>query len=124
MKKIILIILLIFSQLIHSQAQREMTEKAKNDYNMSENQLNTIYFQILKTHKSNPIFVKHFKKNQQIWTKLKKSEIELKYPKIRKSEYGSVLPMCKWIYLTKINKARIKKLNSWFEKAIEGDVCN
>jgi len=53
MKKITLIIILIFSQHIYSQTQQEMSEKEKINYNISENELNIVYNQILEQNKIN-----------------------------------------------------------------------
>ena len=124
MKKITLIIILIFSQHIYSQTQQEMSEKEKINYNISENELNIVYNQILEQNKINSDFLKKFKKTQRTWNTLKKLEVDLKYPKTKRYEYGSVFSMCKWIYLTDINKKRIKELKTWLKKTEEGNVCN
>ena len=124
MKKITLIIILIFCQHIYSQTQQEMSEKEKINYNISENELNIVYNQILEQNKINSDFLKKFKKTQRTWNTLKKLEVDLKYPKAKRYEYGSVFSMCKWIYLTEINKRRIKKLKTWLKKTEEGNVCN
>ncbi len=123
MKKILIIFILILSQQIISQTQGEMNEKAKIDYVKTDNKLNSIYNQILTEYNSDSLFIQNLKKAQRIWVDFRDAEVEMKYPSIDKSEYGSVFPMCRWMYLTNLTENRIEKLNEWIIGIEEGDVC-
>jgi len=127
MNKILIIIILFFTQQIYSQTQREMNENAKTDFVQSDNKLNSNYKLILTEYELDTTFIKNLKIAQRIWIKFRDAEVEMKYPTSNKSEYGSVFPMCRWIYLTNLTEIRIQKLNEWIigieEEEEEEDVC-
>ena len=123
MKKILIIFILILSQQIISQTQGEMNDKANIDYVKADNKLNSIYNQILIEYNSDSQFIQNLKKAQRIWIDFRDAEVEMKYPSIDKSEYGSVFPMCRWMYLTELTEMRIIKLDEWINGIEEGDVC-
>jgi len=97
-----MLFILIFSQQIFSQTQFEMNQEARDEYVKSDDQLNKVYNIILEEYKLDSIFIERLKTTQQIWIKLRDEQVEMKYPKSDKSHYGSVFPMRRWIYLTKL----------------------
>ena len=123
MKNILIIFILIFSQQISSQTQLEMNEKAKSDYLKTEDNLKSIYNRIITEYKSDSTFISNLKKTQRIWINLRDAEVEMKYPSTEKSSFGSVFPMCKWIYLTNLTENRIHKLKEWIIGIEEENVC-
>ena len=122
MKKTLLILMILTFNLIHSQTQRELNIESKKEYVDSDNELKLIYKTILTDYKKDTTFVKNLKSSQRLWIKLRSADLKVKYPNERRV-YGSVYPMCKWIYLKDLTESRIDKLLEWTKGTEEGDVC-
>lgn len=125
MKNVVSIILgvLLLVSFSYSQSQMEMNQNASNANNDADKKLNAVYQKILKLYSKNDLFVKNFKTAQKFWLQYREAQIEMKYPKRSKGYYGSVLPMCQANYLEELTNIRVKQLEVWLNKPIEGDVC-
>jgi hypothetical protein len=49
--------------------------------------------------------------------------MKAKYPHREDGYYGSVQPMCWYMYITDLTDDRTKKLKAWLTRIEEGDVC-
>ena len=107
-----------------TQNQSEMNREAVESYQKAEKELNSTYKKVLEKYKSDTIFIDNLRTAQGVWIKFKDAELELKYPKRGPGHYGSVLPMCKALYLAILTEKRIETLNNILKDPQEGDVCN
>lgn len=123
MKRILLILMIIFFNFTYSQTQRELNNKAKQEHIASDNELNFIYKSILTEYKKDTTFIKNLKNSQRLWVKFRDAELKVKYPKVSRNDYGSVYPMCKWIYLKELTESRSEKLLEWIIGTEEGNMC-
>ncbi len=106
-----------------AQTQTNLNQTAGKSYQSADKQLNTTYQQVLKAYKNDAVFIRNFKVAQRLWVQLRDAELKAKYPDRHDGYYGSVLPMCKLIYLKQLTDERTKKLNIWLTGIPEGDVC-
>lgn len=61
---------------------------------------------------------------QRAWLSFRDAQIDLLYPHRQEANYyGTVLPMCINIELTRITLVQIKNLNRWLHPSEEGDAC-
>jgi uncharacterized protein YecT (DUF1311 family) len=124
MRIILTLICLVLFQTINAQTQSEMNEEAYNQYTMVDEKLNEVYQNIRKEYKNDTLFLDNLKKTQRIWITYRDAELEMKYPKSDKSfNYGSVYPLCKFLFLKNITEERIKTLQVWLNGIDEGEVC-
>jgi uncharacterized protein YecT (DUF1311 family) len=100
-----------------------MNKDAYNDYLQADKQLNVTYTAILKKYKSDLIFIKNLRNAQRIWVQFRDAEMLAKYPKRPDGHYGSIYPMCWYIYLQGLTEERTQTLKEWLTGAEEGDVC-
>ncbi len=125
MKKILLFILLaVFVSFCMAQTQSELNDNAKNKYEFADNELKKVYVDILKEYKADAAFIKNLKKSQTLWAQFRNAEMKLKYPEHTPGYYGSVQPMCWWVYKEELTRQRIKVLKIWLDGVEEGDVCH
>ena len=116
--------LLFFSSII-AQTQSEMNEAEMRDYKVADQELNSVYNQILNDYNEDINFIAKLKTSQLQWIKFRDTEVEMKYPEPDKqSSYGTMFPMCKYNYLTMLTVERTKKLNEWLNPIANGEGCS
>ena len=121
--KFILTLLSLFLHLTcFSQTQAEMNAEAMENYKKTDKELNAVYKKLLADKKSDTLFIKNLKTSQRIWITFRDAEINLKYPEREPGYYGSILPLCYYLYLQELTADRIKTLNTYLSHE-EGDVC-
>ena len=106
------------------QSQGEMNEDAAKDYQKADKELNNVFQEILKEYKEDTAFIKNLKVAQKIWVQFRDAEMKAKYPDREDGYYGSVQPMCWYLYKTELTEERSKKLKVWLTGIEEGDVCS
>jgi uncharacterized protein YecT (DUF1311 family) len=106
------------------QSQRELNEDAAKDYQKADKELNNVFQEILKEYKKDTAFIKNLKVAQKIWVQFRDAETKAKYPDREDGYYGSVQPMCWYLYKTELTEERLKKLKVWLTGIEEGDVCS
>jgi uncharacterized protein YecT (DUF1311 family) len=104
------------------QSQGEMNNEEYRNYKKAESELNTVYQRIIREYNTDPEFVNNLKAAQRLWIQFRDAELKARYPD--KGQYGSVLPMCRYIFLTQLTEERINTLKVWLEGIPEGDVCS
>jgi uncharacterized protein YecT (DUF1311 family) len=115
---------LLFSSLI-AQTQSEMNESVMKDYKMSDQELNSVYNQILIDYKDDINFIAKLKTSQLQWIRFRDTELEMKYPEPDKqASYGTMFPMCKYSYLALLTEERTKKLKEWLTPRMDGEGCS
>ena len=112
----------IFYLTSFAQTQAEMNVEAQENYKKADQELNTVYKKLLTANKSDTLFIKNLKTSQRIWITFRDAEINLKYPDKDPGYYGSIHPMCYYLYLAELTNDRIKTLNSYLTSE-EGNVC-
>lgn len=100
-----------------------MNEDVYKEYQRADKELNTVYTAILKKYKSDVVFIKNLRNAQRIWVQFRDAEMLAKYPERPAGEYGSIQPMCWYIYLQELTQERTAKLKTWLNSSEEGDVC-
>jgi uncharacterized protein YecT (DUF1311 family) len=106
------------------QTQLEMNEAAQAKFNQADKQLNIVYKKILTSYSRDSNFIAQLKASQRIWIQFRDAEMKMKFPEKDQSNYGSVFPMCWYIYLEELTVERTKKLKRWLTGAKEGEVCS
>lgn len=116
--------LLFFSSLI-AQTQSEMNESVMKEYKVADQELNSVYNQILNDYKEDINFIAKLKTSQLQWIKFRDTEIEMKFPEPDKqASYGTMFPMCKYSYLALLTEERTKKLKEWLTPRAHGEGCS
>ena len=69
-------------------------------------------------------FIKNLKVAQRLWVQFRDAQLAMKFPERGNGYYGSMLPMCKTLYLQELTERRVKELEVWLVKGEEGDVCS
>ena len=113
MNRLLLLFFLTISLSGFSQTQSEMSSEAAESYQEADKELNSTYKKVLQKYKSDTVFVDNLKIAQRIWIKFRDAELELKYPHREAGYYGSVLPMCKSLYLKGLTEIRTKTLTEF-----------
>ena len=107
-----------------AQTQGQLNEEAKNKYQKADKELNSSYQKILTEYKEDTAFIKNFQTAQLLWVQFRDADMKAKYPDREIGYYGSVQPMCWYMYLTDLTEERTKKLKVWLIGIEEGDVCS
>jgi len=118
---IIFCLAIIFS---FAQSQGEMNEEEAKNYQKADKELNTVYQRIIKEYKDDTAFIRNLKNAQRIWVQFRDAEMKAKYPDRKDTYYGSVQPVCWYLYKTDLTEERTKKLKVWLTGIEEGDVCS
>jgi len=124
MNRLLLLVFLTISLCSFSQTQSEMNGEVTESFKKADKELNLTYKKVLEKYKSDTVFIENLRIAQRIWIKFRDAELELKYPKREVGYYGSVLPMCKALYLTGLTEKRTVTLTEFLKGVEEGDVCN
>jgi len=90
----------------------------------ADNELNSVYKQILEKYKDDKLFISKLEKAQSNWLKFRDAHLESVYPGKNKTfYYGSAYPVCANRIMTELTQQRIKQLKLWLNGIQEGDVC-
>lgn len=116
--------LLVSMTYCSGQTQLDLNEAEHKEYLKADKELNSIYQKVLKEYKEDAAFVKNLKAAQKIWIQFRDAEMKVKYPDREPGHYGSVQPMCRSTYLTRLTNERINTLKVWLDGIEEGDVCS
>jgi uncharacterized protein YecT (DUF1311 family) len=123
--KQILTSLLFFACLTgFSQTQAEMNTNAKDSYQKTDAELNSVYQKIMIKNKSDTAFIKNLRASQKIWIKFRDAELKVRFPDREPEYYGSMYPMCVSMYLEGLTKERIATLKKFLDGSIGNDGCN
>ena len=123
MKKNILLSFLLFILVNCSlgQTQSEMTKQSGDEAKNTNNKLNLIYKQILKTYSKDTLFIRNLKASQKAWSYYRNSQIKTKFPDYSNHHYGSMLSMCVTKYSKQLTEKRIIELEAWLIGSEQGD---
>ncbi len=125
MRQIIAFIFINIALTSFSQTQLKINQTATEQYSLADEELNSVYSQILTEYKNDSIFIEKLKISQRLWIKFRDAELDMKFPEANKRlNYGSIYSMCSADYLTELTKQRTKKLKEWLEPIPEGDGCS
>jgi len=105
------------------QTQGEMNQGAAGEFRAADEELNSVYRQILEDYAEDDVFITNLKEAQRCWIAFRDAQLKMKFPDREPGYYGSVLPMCEATYLTELTQDRIKALKVWLDGVDEGDVC-
>jgi uncharacterized protein YecT (DUF1311 family) len=124
MKTFTILLFLCFGLNGLGQTQLEMNETAQAKFNQADKQLNILYKKILTSYSQDTNFILQLKNSQRIWIQFRDAEMKMRFPEKDQSNYGSVFPMCWYIYMEELTVERTKKLKRWLTGAKEGEVCS
>ena len=125
MKRIISInVLILIASFSFAQNQVELNKDANNQFEKADKELNKIYNTILKSYRSDTVFIKNLKRSQKLWVQLRDVEMIVKFPDREHKYYGSVQPMCWSLYKAELTTRRLSELKLWVNGVEEGDVCS
>jgi uncharacterized protein YecT (DUF1311 family) len=122
----LLIFLLLYNNKLHAQTQSEMNSEANRDYKTTENELNSVYKNVIEIYKEDTLFIRKLKNAQKAWIVFRDAHMNSLYPMAENSPraYGSVFPMCYSSELEKITKTRIKELKVWLVGYDDSECCS
>jgi uncharacterized protein YecT (DUF1311 family) len=120
---ILAIFTLFAASLAQAQTQGEMNAEAAAEFNGVDEQLNSIYQQILSDYADDEVFIASLKEAQRSWLVFRDAQLKMRYPDREPGYYGSILPLCEMTYLTELTQDRIKALQVWIDGIQEGDMC-
>ena len=68
-------------------------------------------------------FIKSVNNVQQKWIEYRDAQIDMLFP--NGTEYGSILPVCIYMYATELTYSRIEMVRLWLDgfEEVEGDMC-
>ena len=107
-----------------AQTQGEMNQDAAGEFKAADKELNAIYQQILEDYADDDVFLANLKEAQRCWITFRDAQLKMKFPDREPGYYGSILPLCKMMYLTELTQDRIKALQVWIDGVQEGDMCS
>lgn len=124
MKKALTIFLFcLCSTFSYAQSQWDMTMESDREFKKADKELNIVYQKILTKYVKNTEFIKALRESERIWVKFRSAELNMRFPRTNKKDYGSVLPMCVNGLAEKITRKRIAELKEWLKPQEDGDVC-
>jgi uncharacterized protein YecT (DUF1311 family) len=106
--------------------QDALDKGACDQYKVDDRKLNEIYQAILndKAYAGEAQFLEALKTAERQWIKYRDAEVDAIYPgQNKKSQWGSVYPMCACSELQRITRQRMEELQRWHNGIQEGDVC-
>lgn len=115
-----IMIVFLFTSIGFAQTQADMNNKAKSEFEKVDARLNQVYRKIVRDYSDDTTFVRNLREAERLWVKFRDAQVEMKYPADRE---GSVLPMCRYYYMSELTSERIKELEPWITGAQEGDDC-
>ena len=111
-----------------TQTQTQLNEDACGAYKTADQELNSLYQQVLKLYAPDAAFLKAFRASQQAWLTYRDAQLEARFPtrpgEAKRVTYGSVYPTCSCTILAELTTARNQQLRVWVEGIAEGDVCS
>lgn len=118
------ILLLVLSCGLGGLAQTQLTlnDQAAKEAKQADEKLNLVYKQVLGLYAKNTEFVAKLKKAQRLWVDFRDAQLALVYPERPAGYYGSSMPMCRSLYLTRLTKTRTEELEELLAST-EGDIC-
>jgi len=95
-----------------------------NDYTRADQELNSVYREVLRSYADDPAFVKKLKAAQRAWLAFRDAELAALYPRAQEpGYYGSIYPACFATAKADLTKRRTEDLRRWLDGVAEGDVC-
>lgn len=122
--RILAIFTLFAAPLAQAQTQGEMNNEAAADFKGADQQLNSVYQEILSDYADDEVFIASLKEAQRCWIAFRDAQLKMKFPDREPGYYGSILPLCEMMYLTELTQDRIKALQVWIDGVQEGDMCS
>jgi uncharacterized protein YecT (DUF1311 family) len=105
-------------------SQKELNDCAGAELKRADTRLNEVYQQLLKRFDTDQPATQKIRAAQRAWITYRDAQLEADFPgENKRSEYGSVYPMCFAILSPKLTRERIKTLEEMLA-APEGEVCN
>ncbi|HCI69335.1 MAG TPA: DUF1311 domain-containing protein [Balneola sp.] len=117
------LILLPCSKII-AQTQLEMNAAALEEFQQSEQKMDSVFTTILEKYHDQSEFLSQLKKAQEVWLKFRDAHVESLFPEPDKRFYGSAYSFCASSALLELNKQRIEQLMVWLKGSEEGDICS
>ena len=97
-------------------------------YETADQELNSLYQQVLKLYAPDATFLKALRASQQAWLTYRDAQLEARFPtrpgEAKRVTYGSVYPTCNCTILAELTAARNQQLRVWVEGIAEGDGCS
>ena len=127
MRQLKLLGLFIFigqSSLLFGQTQAQLTDESNKRLKKAETELTSVYNKILTTYSDDKEFIKNLKESHELWTKFRTTELKVMFPDRKPGYYGSGHQMCINDYLADLTNDRVKRLRTWLNGTVEGDVCS
>ena len=96
-----------------------MNATAAKRYKTADSSLNAVYKKVKREYQSDTNFIESLKTAQLAWIKLRDAEVQMRYPeKDKRTQYGSVYPVCYYTLMQELTEARTKNLMLLYGHAV------
>jgi len=120
---ILAILTLFAAPLAQAQTQGEMNDEAAAEFNGVDEEMNSVYQEILSDYADDEVFIASLREAQRRWIAFRDAQLKMKYPDREPGYYGSIQPSCEMTYLTELTQERVKELKTWIDGVEEGNMC-
>lgn len=106
-----------------AQTQVATEEEACARFHAADEELNSVYNQILHQYAADTLFIERLRDAQRAWMRFRDADLGSYFPDADRSVYGSSFPMCYCLAAAELTKFRTTELRRWVNGVAEGDVC-
>jgi uncharacterized protein YecT (DUF1311 family) len=105
------------------ETQTEMNQRSCSELERANKDLDAAYEAVLQARGADPIFVRKFKRSEQVWELFRETQMDAIYPERDKEiAYGSIYPACRCALMTEMTVERIGQIKRFIDMA-EGTAC-
>lgn len=108
---------------LSAQTQYDLNSAAAESYHKADQELNTVYKQIIREYAGDSVFVSALKASQRVWVNFRDAELKMKFPPREEGFYGSMHSMCVSSYLEQLTTERVLTLRQWLDGVDDEGDC-
>lgn len=120
---IIIFFLFMANYPLIAQTQYDLNSDAAESYRKADQELNTVYKQIIREYAGDSVFVSALKASQRVWVNFRDAELKMKFPPREEGFYGSMHSMCVSSYLEQLTTERVLTLRQWLDGVDDEGDC-
>jgi uncharacterized protein YecT (DUF1311 family) len=103
--------------------QIQMDRCARQQFEHADRQLNETYTRVIQKFSVTPSTIKRIHAAQRAWIRFRDAEIEALFPSANRELHGTVYPMCRWLELLRLTRARTVELSSMIAVKNDDSAC-
>ena len=103
--------------------QVAMNACSRMELTIAETELEAVFEKISEIYSDDQIVLEKLKISQDAWEALREANMDLRFPREYRGDYGSVFPLC-WVSVSAAQvRERVEFLRLWVGGFEEGDAC-